>query len=141
MALIEIDRNPPRGTLRWFGLLWLPLALAMLAWLARSRLGAPVAWTWTAAGVLAAASILVGALAPSRLRPVFVGWMLAVSPIGWTIGHVLLGLIYFGLVTPIGLARRLLAGDPLRRRFDRQAATYWQPRPPSPPASSYFRPY
>ncbi|WP_405165491.1 hypothetical protein OG203_10510 [Nocardia sp. NBC_01499] len=36
----------------------------------------------------------------------------------------LLALAYFVLVVPLGLLLRLVR-DPLRRRWDRQARTYW----------------
>jgi hypothetical protein len=45
-----------------------------------------------------------------------------------------MGLVFYTTVTPIGLARRLLGKDPLRRRFDRDAVTYWIERDPPGPA-------
>lgn len=51
-----------------------------------------------------------------------------------------LGFLFFAAVTPMGLAMRALGKDPLRRRFDRAAATYWIRRdPPGPgPMSRQF---
>ena len=43
------------------------------------------------------------------------------------------------LFTPIGLAMRLVGRDPLRRRFDRQASTYWIKRPEQDETGRYFR--
>ena len=62
-------------------------------------------------------------------------------PIGWIVAHVILALIYFGLVTPLGLVRRLLGHDPMGRRFDRQRLSYWSNLDENPEATTYFRPF
>ena len=81
--------------------------------------------------VLAAAglvSLLLGMARPAWLRPVHVAWMAAAFPIGWLLAHLLLAAIYFLLITPIGLILRLARRDPLARRIDREAQSYWTPR-------------
>lgn len=40
--------------------------------------------------------------------------------------NLLLSIVYYALVVPAGLLTRL-ARDPLARRVDREAATYWIP--------------
>ncbi len=40
--------------------------------------------------------------------------------------RVILALVFFGIVTPIGLLRKVLGGDPLRRRA-KPADSYWWP--------------
>ena len=40
---------------------------------------------------------------------------------------------------PIGLLLRLLGRDPLDRKFDAQASSYWQPKKPPGDVASYFR--
>lgn len=44
-----------------------------------------------------------------------------------------LGLIYFGVFTPLRLWRSLRRHDPLHRRFDPAAPTYLRPLPQTPP--------
>jgi hypothetical protein len=73
-------------------------------------------------GVLAAAVVWIS---PSLGRSGFVAWMVAAAPIGWTISHVVLGAVYYLVLTPIGLILRVAGRDPLQRRFDRTAPTYW----------------
>jgi hypothetical protein len=73
-------------------------------------------------------SLLLGTSRPAWLRPVYVAWMAAAYPIGWLLAHLLLAAIYFLLITPIGLVLRLARHDPLARRFDREAQSYWTPR-------------
>jgi hypothetical protein len=86
---------------------------------------------------------LVGALlvwaAPGLGKKMYIGWMTAAAPIGWTISHFVLGLVYYVVLTPIGLVMKLFGYDPMTRKIDRRAATYWVERPPQRDAASYFR--
>ncbi len=135
MAMMEINWNPSRKELRQFGFLCLAF------------FGAIAAWKWSHDGVtlgvqvLAAAAVaggVLGAAAPQALKYVFVGWIVAVFPIGWTISHLLLGFIYFLVLTPIGLVLRALGHDPMNRTLDREAKTYWTTHEQAPVAR-YFR--
>lgn len=137
MALIEINHNPSRRELRQFGGIWLPLALAVIGgtvYYKSGALGASLA-LWG----IAVVACLVGWTVPQILRPVWIGWMYAAFPIGWTVSHLLLAVIYYGVVTPIGLVMRLLGRDPMARRFDRSATTYWIPHEPTTDSRRYFR--
>ncbi len=135
-ALIEINRNPSRRELNWFGFL-LPLFFGLVGGLIWWRFKAPVV-AWVVWGVAAGVTLLFVIVAPVR-KPLYLGWMYAVLPIGWTISHVLLAAIYYLVFTPIGLIMRLAGRDPLRCRFDPLAGTYWQPHDPHEDASRYFR--
>jgi hypothetical protein len=50
----------------------------------------------------------------------YVGWMLAAVPIGWTISHIVLGAVYYLVLTPIGLIMRLVGRDPTHIRREPQ---------------------
>ncbi|MEX0979180.1 MAG: SxtJ family membrane protein, partial [Pirellulales bacterium] len=67
------------------------------------------------------------------------GWMWAAFPIGWLVSHLLIAAIYFLLITPIALVMRAVGRDPLSRRFDRAAKTYWVPRRQDSDPARYFR--
>lgn len=90
----------------------------------------------TAAG--AAGALLIWVV-PSLGRRVWVGWMLAAFPIGWTISHAVLAAVYYLVLTPIGLLMRLVGRDPMRRRLDPRAETYWIEREGRRDSTSYFR--
>ena len=136
MALIEIKKDPSKNDLRWFGVV-VALVFAVLGVIARFVWGAP-----TAANVLwiigGAVFVIYYAIPPIR-RLMFIGWMYLVFPIGWVVGHVLLGITYYLVLTPIGILRRTLVGDPMERKLDREGSTYWIERPPPAEASRYFR--
>jgi hypothetical protein len=54
---------------------------------------------------------------------------------------VLLALVYYGWITPIGLLIRLFGYDPMRRRLDRTAKSNWIRRKPIKNVDRYFRQY
>jgi hypothetical protein len=137
MALLEINRDPTPRQVRQFAMLLLPGFCALLAGLALYRFD-----TWPVAIALAAggaASLTLGLLRPRWMRLVFLGWMWAAFPIGWAVSHALMAVMYFGVITPIGLAMRLAGRDPLARSFDRKAETYWTARTQAGDTSRYFR--
>jgi Saxitoxin biosynthesis operon protein SxtJ len=124
MALFEINKNPSRRELLWFGVA-LAAFCGVVGALLRWRFGAPGAAraVWIAGAAIAA---LYYALPPIR-RAVYLGWTYASWPIGWVVSHVILGITWYLVITPTGLVMRMLGHDPMRRRFDREAPTYWTP--------------
>jgi len=78
---------------------------------------------------LSAGLILPGLLAPRLLKHVYTFWMALAFFMGFVMTRVLLTLIFFGLVTPIGLVMRLFGHDPLRRKPFSE--TGWISRDPS----------
>ena len=136
MAIIDIHRNPSRKELRWFGILLLVFIGAVggvLRWRADTPTASAAFWG------LGGALVLTYALVPPSRRLIYLGWMYAVFPIGWTVSHILLAGIYYLVLTPIGLLLRLGRGDPLERRFDRSARSYWKPHRPGGDVARYFK--
>jgi hypothetical protein len=97
------------------------LVLALLLWRRGHVTGASVA------AVLAAGLIAGGLAAPTRLGPVYHGWMGLAKMISKVTTPVFMGAIYFLVLTPVGLLARLLGHRPLSRA--RGATTYWRSRP------------
>ncbi len=135
--MITINRNPSRRELRWFGLL-LALFFGLAGSLAYLRFGGRqvAVWIWAVGAVLTVGYHAV----PALRRRLYVGWMYAAFPVGWLVSHLLLVIVYYGVMTPIAVTMRLLGHDAMHRRFDHAAPTYWQPhrRPPGG-SSRYFR--
>jgi hypothetical protein len=67
--------------------------------------------------------------------------MVGLSPIGWVISHVILAVIYYLVLTPIGLLLRAAGRDLLARRRDPTAESYWIDRGAKPEVERYFRQY
>ena len=137
MAVIEINRNPTRRQLNQFGFIWLGF-LVLFGAIARFKLDAPnlALGLWVAALVVP----VVGWLIPSVMRAVFLGMSYAAWPIGFVVSHVILALVYYLVFTPVGLAMRIFGYDPMKRRFDDAAPSYWVVRDPAVTAPKrYFR--
>jgi hypothetical protein len=137
MSLIKLNTNPSRRELRQFAGIWLPASMALLAWIAESKYDSPR----VAIGMLCVAGVLavLGLVWPAVARMVWIVWMMAVFPIGWIVSHLLLAAIYYLCITPIGLMLRICGVDPMHRKFDRTATTYWIPREPNTDKTSYFK--
>ena len=54
------------------------------------------------------------------------GWMLLAEGMSFLITRLILGLVFFLIVTPIGVVKRLSGWDPLSRRGGR-STSYWRP--------------
>ena len=97
-------------------------------------LGAVLLWRHQAAGpwllVGGLTLVGVGAAAPRILKPIYIGWMALAFVLGAVVSTVLLTVIFYLAVTPIGLLARCFGKDFLNRKWEPRAATYWVPRPP-----------
>lgn len=77
--------------------------------------------------------------APRAMRPVYVGWMFLGKGIGTAVNTLLLTLVFYLVMAPMGMVMRLAKRDPLNRAFEPKAATYWQEREPHPERERYER--
>ena len=80
-------------------------------------------------------AFLVAALAfPRLLAPLNKLWLQFGALLHSMTSPVILGVMFFLVITPIALLVRLTGKDLLHLRLDRQARTYWVPRDPPGPA-------
>ena len=135
-AMISIQWYPDRKQLRQFAGIWFPAFCALVGWSIARKTGlwCLVGIGWMAGGTLA----LAGLIYPPLIRPVFVGLILITFPIGWVVSHVLLGVIYFGVVMPVGLLLRMIGHDPLQLRPPGGDSLWKTPAGKTDPAS-YLR--
>ncbi len=137
MAAIDLNLNPGRTDLRVFGAAAL-VAFGTLAALTHWHWQGPE-WLSVGLGALAVLSGLLALVAPAANRPLYVVLMIAVYPIGLVVSYIVLAVVFFGILTPVGLVFRLIRRDELRRRFDPDASTYWVDRPAVTDTQRYFR--
>jgi hypothetical protein len=74
------------------------------------------------------ALIVLGAVIPRALKYVYIGWMSLAFVLGFIMARVILTLFFFLVMTPIGLAARLMGKDFLSLKLNPSAASYWIPR-------------
>lgn len=90
-------------------------------------------------GAIGAAVGVVFWLIPQIARPFYVVWYFLGCCVGIVMGNTLFALFYYLMLTPIGLVMRLLGHDPLRRKFDRSAASYWRDAEKGVDPKRYYR--
>ena len=140
MAMVEINWNPSRKELRQFAAILLAVGI-FFGGMEVYRTGALDLghWFWGRLSVIAACVGALGVAAPMLLRPLYVGWMVLAFPIGWTVSHLLLGAMYYFILTPFGWVVRATGNDPMKREFDREAKTYWVEHRTGDDPATYFR--
>ena len=128
MSVVQINKNPTRRDLNQFGFIWLGF-VALFGVIAFFKFNSPMVarWLWIAAVVVP----IVGWLVPAFMRLVFLGMSYLAWPIGFVVSHVVLAVVYYLVLTPIGLLTRLFGYDSMKREFEPEAGSYWIERPPS----------
>ncbi|HMB93369.1 MAG TPA: SxtJ family membrane protein [Rhodothermales bacterium] len=134
----EVDTS--KKALRSFG--WLVggmlLVIALVVWWRHD-------WTFTTAiywlGGIGGALVVLGSMVPVLLRPLYRVWMALAIVLGFVMTRVLLTLVFFLLITPIGLVRRLFGKDPLRQKPDADATSYWIPKTYDDPSKERLEKY
>jgi hypothetical protein len=113
----DIDKK----MLRHFGLLFAGILVALFALLLPWLLERPLPrWPFYIAVPVAALALAW----PMGLKPLYQIWMKFGAVMGFINTHIILGLLFFVLVTPMALVMRLLGKDPMARRFDHNLASY-----------------
>ncbi len=118
------NKNVPVKQLRQFGWLMGGFFAIISLWPLVFRADGIRFW----AGLIAAVFVLLGAVFPTGLTPVYRGWMFFGEKIGWVNSRILLGLVFYGLLTPISFVMRLFRKRPLQLQFDPKAETYRIPK-------------
>jgi len=89
-------------------------------------------WIWWFVAALA----LVGfaAVWPAALRPLNRAWLWFGLILHKIVNPIVMALLYYSTIVPIGFLMQLCGKDPLRRRREPEARSYWIARePPGPP--------
>ena len=75
------------------------------------------------AGIVGIMLVLGGLLVPGSLGPVYRGWMRMALAMSKVTTPIFLGIVYFAVLTPIGMLRRALSHQPLQHEL--QDGGYW----------------
>jgi polyferredoxin len=70
--------------------------------------------------------IILGLVFPRALVVPNKAWMLLAEGLSFITTRIILGVVFFGIMTPIGVIKRLLGWDPLNRRSG-SSDSYWKP--------------
>jgi len=117
--------NTNRKDLRKFGLVMAGAfaALGAFLWWKGDFTFWPIVsmFFWSLSGFL----LLVALALPVILSPFEWIWMRLAHVMGFVMTRVLLTLVYFIAITPLGLIFKVLRKDLLSRKFDRGSRSYW----------------
>ncbi len=69
--------------------------------------------------------VAVGTAVPLAVKPFYYAWMSLAVVLGFVMTRVILTLFFFLVLTPVGLFFRLVGRDPLHRKPDPDASSYW----------------
>ena len=133
--MLTPDWHPGPRQLRQFGVgvLVLLAGFAGSLWYRSGSLRAGVI-----PAILGAAVCLIGLLFPFALRPVYRLLALVALPIGWVVSELVLRIVFYVVLTPLGVLFRIMGRDALHLRR-RDASTYWWETKREKEPSSYFR--
>jgi O-antigen/teichoic acid export membrane protein len=85
-------------------------------------------WAMVVAGCLLVPAVVF----PKSLVWVYQGWMAIGHVLGWINTRIILGMIFYVIVTPIGMIRRWLGKDPMGRQLRPDLDSYRIIRKPRP---------
>ncbi len=74
--------------------------------------------------ILGSLLIVLGAIVPQCLKQVYRGWMKIGHVLGSINTRIILGIVYYLLVTPMGIIMRLMGKDPMHRALGENVDTY-----------------
>jgi hypothetical protein len=121
MSMVSIDWHPDTKTLRKFGLVVLAgfasLGVVCQLWLKQAALAEGLYVAGAALGLPAITGTFVG-------LPGYWLWMGVAFVMGNIVGRILLGLVFYLVVTPIGLVRRQCSDRLSLKRVPRDS--YWR---------------
>ena len=118
------DSAPTRKELRNFGLLTGALTAGLFGLLLPLMRRHPLpTWPW-----IVALALVVPALAwPPALRYVHWIWVRIGLALGWINSRIILTILFFLVIVPMGLVMRAMGRDPVARKLDPEASTYRVP--------------
>jgi hypothetical protein len=128
--------NKDRRRLRNFGIV---MAVVL------SIIGSVLLWNDNPAGIniiiIAGVFLFCGFAFPVLLYPIEWLWMKLAAALGYIMTRLILIIVYYLVVTSIGLLRQLFSKDPLEIKFNKEAESYWKPVDPKGSKSRPYKPY
>jgi hypothetical protein len=91
--------------------------------------------------VISSLFLISGIAFPRLLKPIEFVWMKLAFILGYIMTRIILTIVFYLAVTPVGLLRQLFSKDPLDMKIDKDAASYWKPVDPKGPKSRPYKPY
>ena len=78
-------------------------------------------------GIIGSIFIVSGLVIPVILKPFYFVWMIFAAILGWVMTRVILSLVFYLIITPIGLVTRIIGEDFLALK-KKKTDSYWNHR-------------
>lgn len=118
---IVMKINLDKKQIRKFGL-GLAVILTVFATLNLYKENHTTALILIVVGVFTAAFAL---LCPTILKPVYIVFMKVSHVLGWINTRILLGIIFYFAITPVGIIMKIFGKDLLHRKIEPDRQSYW----------------
>ena len=82
-----------------------------------------VLWPWIIVAILWVLALIV----PSALNPIYKGWMRVGHVVGWINTRILMALIFYFILLPVGIGLRIFGKDPMNRKIEKDRESYRTP--------------
>jgi len=79
-------------------------------------------------GIIGILLLLFGIILPNLLKPLNKVWMTLAIILGWFMSRVILFILYYVIITPIGFFLKLIGKDFLHLKIDKNSQSYWEIR-------------
>jgi hypothetical protein len=76
---------------------------------------------------------------PGIARPFYVVWYGLACAIGLVVGNILLAVVFYVLITGVGLAMRISGKGSISKTLDKRTTTYWKDAKPVTDPQRYYR--
>lgn len=117
----NINLNPDKKELRNFGMITGALTPVffglLLPWIFEH--GYPI-WPWIVGVILASC----GLIAPVVLKPVYLVWMTIGNYLGWINTRIILSVMFYVIILPVGIVMRIVGKDPMARTLTKELKSY-----------------
>ena len=90
-------------------------------------------------GVAGFAIGLVLLALPGIARPFYIVWYGLACTMGLVVGNILLAVVFYILITAVGIAMRAAGKGSISKTLDKQATTYWKDAKPVTDPQRYYR--
>ena len=105
---------------RSFGLLFFVVFLIVSLWPLTS-VGSIRIWS----AIISAVFLILGLINSRLLTPLNVFWFKFGMILGAIISPIVMGIVFFLVVTPTGFILRIMGKDLLNKKYDKEKETYW----------------
>jgi len=138
----EVNWNPDVAERRKFGrslVIGFPSIAVVLLLAGWFKTGA---WKIQPALIIGGAGLAIGLVLlalPVIARPFYVIWYGLACAMGLVVGNILLAVVFYILITAVGLAMRMAGKHSISKTVDKSAPTYWNDAKPVTDPQRYYR--